>query len=121
MDTFNLKDAADQSLRLLEQSGVSAKAVKEYRTTGFGAIIRHFTRQGISDSHTLAYPREFRRCPFLKEATRRRLAPFALSDILCLSTALSAHSCIPYPKALSRPTPRMRGALFPVLCTVKRH
>lgn len=30
MDTFNLKDAADQSLRLLEQSGVSAKAVKEY-------------------------------------------------------------------------------------------
>ena len=44
MDTFNLKDAADQSLRLLEQSGVSAKAVKEYRTTGFGAIIRHFTR-----------------------------------------------------------------------------
>lgn len=49
MDTFNLKDAADQSLRLLEQSGVSAKAVKEYRTTGFGAIIRHFTRQGIVD------------------------------------------------------------------------
>lgn len=49
MDTFNLKDTAEQSLRLLEQSGVSAKAVKEYRTTGFGAIIRHFTRQGISD------------------------------------------------------------------------
>ena len=39
MDTFNLKDAVDQSLRLLEQSGVSAKTVKEYRTTGFGAII----------------------------------------------------------------------------------
>ena len=49
MDTFNLKDAADQSLRLLEQSGVSAKAVKKYRTTGFGAIIRHFTCQGIVD------------------------------------------------------------------------
>ena len=49
MDTFNLKDVADQSLRLLEQSGISAKAAKKYRTTGFGAIIRHFTRQGIVD------------------------------------------------------------------------
>lgn len=49
MDTFNLKDAVDQSLRLLEQSNVSAKTVKEYRTTGFGAIIRYFTRQGILD------------------------------------------------------------------------
>lgn len=36
MDTFNLKDAADQSLKLLEQTGISAKTVKEYRTTGFG-------------------------------------------------------------------------------------
>lgn len=49
MDTFNLKDAADQSLKLLEQTGISAKTVKEYRTTGFGTIIRHFTRQGIFD------------------------------------------------------------------------
>ena len=49
MDTFNLKEAADQSLRLLGQSGVGVKAVKEYQTTGFGAIIRHFTRQGIVD------------------------------------------------------------------------
>lgn len=49
MDTFNLKDAADQTLRLLEQSGASAKAVKEYRTTGFGAIIRHFSCNGIVD------------------------------------------------------------------------
>lgn len=49
MDTFNLKNAADQSLRLLEQNGVSAKTVKEYRNTGFGAIIRYFTHQGIFD------------------------------------------------------------------------
>lgn len=34
MDTFNLKEAADQSLRLLGQSGVGVKAVKEYQTTG---------------------------------------------------------------------------------------
>lgn len=40
MDTFNLKDVTDQALRQLEQSGVSAKAVKEYRTTGFGSVIR---------------------------------------------------------------------------------
>lgn len=65
MDTFNLKDAADQSLRLLEQSGVSAKAVKEYRTTGFGAIIRHFTRQGIVDVNIVmidAFVLEQREC-----------------------------------------------------------
>lgn len=49
MDTFNLKDATDQILRLLEQSGASSKAVKEYRTTGFGAIIRHFSHNGIVD------------------------------------------------------------------------
>lgn len=49
MYTFNLKETADQSLRLLEQNGASVKTVKEYRTTGFGAIIRHFTRQGIVD------------------------------------------------------------------------
>ena len=49
MDTFNLQGAAEQSLRLLEQGGSSAKTVKEYRTTGFGAIIRHFTRKGVMD------------------------------------------------------------------------
>lgn len=49
MDTFNLREAADQSLRFLEQSGASAKTVKAYRNTGFGAIIRYFTRQGIFD------------------------------------------------------------------------
>ena len=27
----------------------SAKTVKEYRNTGFGAIIRYFTHQGIFD------------------------------------------------------------------------
>lgn len=49
MNTFNLKEAAEQSLRLLEQSGASAKMLKAYRTTGFGVVIRHFTRQGILD------------------------------------------------------------------------
>lgn len=49
MDTFNLKDVTDQALRQLERSGASAKAVKEYRTTGFGAIIRYFTRQDVFD------------------------------------------------------------------------
>ena len=32
MDTFNLKEAAYQSLRLLGQSGASVKTVKEYQT-----------------------------------------------------------------------------------------
>lgn len=49
MDTFNLQEVAEQSLRLLAQGGSSTKTVKEYRTTGFGAAIRHFTRQGILD------------------------------------------------------------------------
>lgn len=52
MDTFNLKLATEQSLRLLKQSGSSAKTVKVYQTTGFGAIIRHFTRQGVLDVTT---------------------------------------------------------------------
>ncbi|WP_053956311.1 tyrosine-type recombinase/integrase [Inediibacterium massiliense] len=47
MDTFNLQEVAEQSLRLLKQGDASAKTVKEYRTTGFGAVIRHFTRQGV--------------------------------------------------------------------------
>lgn len=49
MGTFNLKEAAEQSLRLLERNGVSAKTIKGYRNTGFGAIIRHFTRKGVMD------------------------------------------------------------------------
>jgi site-specific recombinase XerD len=47
MDTFNLKGAVEQALQMLEQSGASAKKVKEYRTTGFGAALRHFTGQGV--------------------------------------------------------------------------
>ena len=47
MDNFNLKEAVEQSLQLLEQRGASAKMLKEYRTTGFGAGIRHFTLQGM--------------------------------------------------------------------------
>lgn len=49
MDTFNLKEAAEQSLRLLERNGASAKTIKGYRNTGFGAIVRYFTRQGVMD------------------------------------------------------------------------
>jgi len=49
MGTFNLKEAAEQSLRLLERNGASAKTIKGYRNTGFGAIIRHFTRKGVRD------------------------------------------------------------------------
>lgn len=49
MGTFNLKEAAEQSLRLLERNGASAKTIKGYRNTGFGAIIRHFTRKGVMD------------------------------------------------------------------------
>ncbi|EBP4342177.1 tyrosine-type recombinase/integrase [Salmonella enterica] len=49
MCKFNLKEAAEQSLKLLAQSGASAKTLKVYRTTGFGVVIRHFIRQGIMD------------------------------------------------------------------------
>ena len=49
MGKFNLKEAAEQSLRLLERNGASTKTIKGYRNTGFGAIIRHFTRKGVMD------------------------------------------------------------------------
>jgi site-specific recombinase XerD len=49
MDTFNLKEAVEQSLRLLERDGASTKTVKGYLNTGFGAAIRHFDSQGVSD------------------------------------------------------------------------
>ena len=49
MGKFNLKEAAKQSLRLLERNGASTKTIKGYRNTGFGAIIRHFTRKGVMD------------------------------------------------------------------------
>lgn len=47
MDTFNLKEAVEQSLLLLEQTKASTKTLKEYRCTGFGSIIRHFKNQDI--------------------------------------------------------------------------
>lgn len=46
---FNVKEVAEQLLQELEQSGTSAKTVKGYRNTGFGAIIRHFVSQGGLD------------------------------------------------------------------------
>lgn len=49
MDTFNLKEATEQSLKLLEQNGISTKVLKAYRTTGFGTIVRYFTHQSICD------------------------------------------------------------------------
>ena len=49
MNMFNLKEAAEQSLKLLVQSGASAKTVKGYLNTGFGAALRHFAGQDISD------------------------------------------------------------------------
>lgn len=49
MCKFNLKEAAEQLLKLLAQSGASAKTIKSYRTTGFGVVIRHFIRQDILD------------------------------------------------------------------------
>ncbi|GHV28259.1 hypothetical protein FACS18948_6920 [Clostridia bacterium] len=48
MNTFNLREIADQSLRMLEQSGASAKTIKGYRCTGFGAALRYFAGQGVS-------------------------------------------------------------------------
>jgi integrase len=49
MSTFNLKEAVEQSLRLLEQTGASAKTIKGYRDTGFGTITRYFTAQSVFD------------------------------------------------------------------------
>ena len=49
MNTFNVKKVAEKSLQLLAESGVSGKTLKGYRSTGFGAIIRHFMKQDIFD------------------------------------------------------------------------
>jgi len=49
MNTFNIKEAAEQLLRMLEQNGTSAKMLKEYRCTGFGAIIRYFSQRSAFD------------------------------------------------------------------------
>lgn len=49
MNTFSLKEAVEQSLWLLEQNGASAKTVKGYLNTGFGAAIRHFAGKGITE------------------------------------------------------------------------
>lgn len=50
MDTFNVKEAVQQVLPLLRQSGVSTKTLKEYQCTGFGAIIRYFSKQDSFDA-----------------------------------------------------------------------
>ncbi|MEG1924887.1 MAG: site-specific integrase [Ruthenibacterium sp.] len=47
MNMFDLKDATQQSLCLLKQSGASAKTVKSYLNTGFGAVNRYFAKKGI--------------------------------------------------------------------------
>ena len=49
MGIFNVKEATEQSLRLLEKNGASAKTLKGYRNTGFGAIIRYFSHHGTLD------------------------------------------------------------------------
>lgn len=49
MNTFNVKEATEQSLLLLKQNGASAKTVKGYRDTGFGTILRYFAQQGSFD------------------------------------------------------------------------
>lgn len=49
MDTFNLKEAVEQSLVLMEQNGAKAKTIKGYKDTGFGSIVRHFKTRGIFD------------------------------------------------------------------------
>ncbi len=55
MNTVNLKEAVEQSLRLMEQTEARAKTVKGYRDTGFGSITRHFTAQGIFVNFGLLY------------------------------------------------------------------
>jgi len=49
MNTFNIQEASEQLLQLLEQNGASAKMLKEYRCTGFGSIIRYFSQRGAFD------------------------------------------------------------------------
>ena len=65
MNTFNLKKVADEVLILLEQNSASAKTIKEYRETGFGVAIRHFTARGTIDVNAAmldAFVLEQRKC-----------------------------------------------------------
>lgn len=52
MYTFNVRQAVEQSLRLLKQGGTSEKTVDAYRTVGFDTIIQYFARQGALDVTT---------------------------------------------------------------------
>lgn len=49
MRTINLKDAVEESLRLLKEGGASNKTYEAYQTTGFGVILRHFTALALTN------------------------------------------------------------------------
>jgi hypothetical protein len=52
MNRFNVKQAAEEALRILVQNGASAKTVKGYRATGFGAFVRYFSEHSSLDVTT---------------------------------------------------------------------
>ncbi len=50
MDTFDLKETANQILDLMANAGANAKKLKIYRETGFGTAIRYFTAKDITEA-----------------------------------------------------------------------
>ena len=49
MNTFNLKETANQILDLMANAGASSKKLKVYRETGFGTAIRFFTAKDVTE------------------------------------------------------------------------
>lgn len=48
MEIINLSITSTRALELLSAQGMSAKSLHSYTHTGFGCVIRHFQKQGIS-------------------------------------------------------------------------
>ncbi len=49
MEKFNLQEKVDEILNQLRQYGASPKKLKDYRSTGFGNMLRYYKRNGITE------------------------------------------------------------------------
>lgn len=49
MEKFNLQEKVDEILNQLRKYGASSKKLKNYRSTGFGNMLRYYKRNGITE------------------------------------------------------------------------